>query len=257
MDTKFPTYPDLAGKVAVVTGGSRGIGAATCRLLANSGVKVGVNGRDTAAIEKVVSEIRAEGGQALALPADCTDAAALEGIRQQLEQVFGPADILAAFAGGGGNPVPTTQLTEERWRFVLDTNLTATFLTVKTFLPGMIERQRGSIITMSSSAGRLAGEASIAYATAKAAIVMFSGHLAKEVGKHGIRVNCLAPSAILTERTSQQIPQNVQQQMLTQFPLGRLGVPEDVALTTLFLASDSSSWLTGLTLDIAGGRIIV
>jgi 3-oxoacyl-[acyl-carrier protein] reductase len=259
MSENFPIYPDLAGKVAVVTGGSRGIGAETCRMLANSGVKVGVNGRDEAAIETLVSEIQRQGGLAIGLKADCTDASALARVKQQVEQELGPVDILAAFAGGSAErgPIPIEQLTEEQWRFALDTNLTATFLTVKTFLPGMIDRKRGSIITMGSSAGRLAGSAPIAYAAAKAGIIMFSGYVAKDVGKYGIRVNCLAPSSILTERTRQVIPENVQQQMISQFPLARLGTPADVALATLFLASDSSSWLTGLTLDVAGGRIIV
>src|SRR5690242_15830323 len=105
MSVNIPVYPDLAGKVALVTGGSRGIGAETCRLLAQSGVKVGVNGRDRDAIEKVVGEIREQGGLAVGLEADCTDSAALERIRQQLKQEFGPVDILAAFAGGQGDPV--------------------------------------------------------------------------------------------------------------------------------------------------------
>ncbi len=139
----------------------------------------------------------------------------------------------------------------------IDANLTATFLTVKSFLPGMIERQRGSIVTMASTAGRLPGGASAVYAAAKAGVVMFSRHIANEVGKYGIRVNCVAPSSILTERTRRQIPEAQQQQMKAMFPLGRLGIPEDVALATLFLASDSSSWLTGLTLDITGGRIMI
>ncbi len=86
---------------------------------------------------------------------------------------------------------------------------------------------------------------------------MFSRHIANEVGKYGIRVNCVAPSSILTERTRRQIPEAQQQQMKAMFPLGRLGIPEDVALATLFLASDSSSWLTGLTLDVAGGRVMI
>src|SRR5690349_6346771 len=115
MSENIPVYPDLAGKVALVTGGSRGIGASTCRLLAQSGVKVGVNGRDRAAIEKVVSEIREQGGQAIGLEADCTDVTALEQIRQQLKQEFGPVDIMAAFAGGQGDPVPTVQTSEEKW----------------------------------------------------------------------------------------------------------------------------------------------
>jgi 3-oxoacyl-[acyl-carrier protein] reductase len=253
----MPNYPDLHGKVAVVTGGSRGIGATTCRLLAATGAKVAVNGRDAAAIDTVVNDIRASGGQAIGLAADCTDATALDQMRQQIEQKLGAVDIVIACAGGHGEPTPTAQITEEQWRFVIDANLTATFLTVKTFLPGMIERHRGSIVTMASTAGRMPGGASAVYAAAKAGVVMFSRHVANEVGKYGVRVNCIAPSSILTERTRRQIPEAQQQQMKAMFPLGRLGTPEDVALATLFLASDSSSWLTGLTLDVSGGRIMI
>ena len=253
-----PTYPDLAGKVAVVTGGSGGIGGATCRLLAANSVKVVVNGRDEAAIAAVVSGIQSDGGQAIGVAADSTDLAAIERMRQRTEQEFGTVDILVVFAGGGRSmPGPTEQVTEEDWRSTIDHNLTATFLVVKSFLPGMIERRRGSIITMASTAGRVPTSAPVAYAAAKAGIIMFSRHLANEVGKHGIRVNCVSPSTVLTERTQRFMSEERQQQMTALHPLGRLGTPEDVALTTLFLASDSTSWLTGVTLDVAGGNIML
>lgn len=251
-----PTYPDLAGKVAVVTGGSRGIGAATSRLLATNGAKIVVNGRDEAAIEAVVGDIRSVGGQAIGIAADATDFGAIERMRQQMERDLGPVDILVAFAGGQGQPKPTEQVTEKEWRFVIDTNLTATFLTVRSFLPGMIERRRGAIVTMSSTAGRLPGGSSAAYAAAKAGIVMFSRHLAQEVAHKNIRVNCVAPGAILTDRLS-QAPEHVRQQVAALHPLGRLGMPDDVALATLFLVSASASWLTGVTLDISGGRVML
>ncbi len=122
---------------------------------------------------------------------------------------------------------------------------------------GMIERGRGSIVTMASSAGRLPSQASAAYAAAKAGVVMFSRHVANEVGQHGVRVNCLAPSSVLTERVERLMPEETQRQVAAMHPLGRMGTPEDVALATLFLASESSSWITGVTLDVAGGRIMV
>jgi len=250
-------YSDLSGKVCVVTGGSRGIGAATCLHLASNGVKVVVNGRDLAAIESVVSSIRAQGGQAVGVAADCTDPVAVEHLRRRSEDEFGSVDILAAFAGGSGEPIPVEQITVEKWRAVVDTNLTATFLTVKEFLPGMIERKRGVILTMASSAGRLPSGASAPYAAAKAGIVMFSKHVAQEVGRHGVRVNCIAPSAILTDRIKKLMPEEAQQKLATSFPLGRIGRPDDVAMAALFLSSDSSAWLTGTTLDVAGGRIML
>jgi 3-oxoacyl-[acyl-carrier protein] reductase len=253
----YPTYVDLADKVAVVTGGSRGIGAATCRLLAENGAKVAVGGRDEAAINSVVQEIRGGGGEAIGVAADLTDFAAVERMRRRIEVELGPVEVLAAFAGGQGYPTPTEQMAEEQWRSVIDSDLTATFLTVRTFLPGMIERGRGSIVTMASSAGRLPSQASAAYAAAKAGVVMFSRHLANEVGQHGVRVNCLAPSSVLTERVKRLMPEETQRQVAAMHPLGRMGTPEDVALATLFLASESSSWITGVTLDVAGGRTMV
>jgi 3-oxoacyl-[acyl-carrier protein] reductase len=253
----YPTYPDLANKVAVVTGGSRSIGAATCRLLAENGAKVTVNGRDEAAISSVVEEIRGSGGEAIGVAADVTDLAAVERMRRRVQEELGPVDVLAAVAGGQGYPTPTEQMAEEQWRSVIDANLTATFLTVRSFLPSMIERGRGSIVTMASSAGRLPSQASAAYAAAKAGVVMFSRHVANEVGQHGVRVNCLAPSSVLTERVGRLMPEETQREVAAMHPLGRMGTPEDVALATLFLAAESSSWITGVTLDVAGGRIIV
>jgi 3-oxoacyl-[acyl-carrier protein] reductase len=253
-----PTYPDLAGKVAVVTGGSGGIGAATCRLLAANGAKVAVNGRDEAKITTVVDGIRSDGGRAIGVAADVTDFGAIERMRRRVEEELGPVDVLAAFAASGGPPPgPTAQITEEEWRSAIDGNLTSAFLTLKSFLPGMIERGRGSIVTMASSAGRVLTPAPTAYAAAKAGVVMLSRQVAGEVGEHGVRVNCLAPDSILTERIRRYMSEDQQVQWAAAFPLGRMGTPEDVGLATLFLASDSSSWLTGVTLDLAGGKIML
>lgn len=254
--SKHPSYPDLKDKVAFVTGGSRGIGAATCRMLADNGVRVAVNGRDTAAIEDVVRAIRAAGGEAIAAPADCTNGEALARVRDAVHRELGEVDIVAAFAGGGGDPVPFLHLSEEKWRSVVDANLTATFLTIHTFAPAMVERRRGAIVTMSSSTGRLPGLASPPYAAAKAGIVMLTGHLARELGPMGVRVNCVAPSAIMNDRLA-KVPAEKLREITAGFPLGRLGVPEDIALATLYLVSESSSWVTGVTLDVSGGRIIV
>ena len=252
----LPTYPDLAGKVAFVTGGSSGIGATTCRLLAANGVRVGVSGRNEAAIDGVVRAIREAEGDALASPADCTKADALARACELVARELGPVDILVAFAGSGGEPTPLLQMTEEKWRTVVEDNLTATFLTIKAFAPAMIERRRGTIVTMASSAGRLPGFASPPYAASKAGIVMLTGHLARELAPQGVRVNCVAPSAIMNERLAKAPPEKLRE-IVAGFPLGRIGTSEDVALATLYLASESASWVTGVTLDVSGGRIIV
>ena len=254
--SKVPAYPDLVGKVAVVTGGSGGIGAATSRLLAANGVKVAVNGRDEAKIGAVVDAVRSVGGEALAVAADCTNLAAVERMREQTERVLGPVGIVAAFAGGGrARPGPLAQTTEEEWHSTVDANLTATFLTLKSFLPGMIERGGGSIVTMASSAARFPTGAPAPYAAAKAGVILLSSQVADEVGNHNVRVNCLAPHTVLVERTRRFMSEEHQRRIAAEIPLGRLGTPEDVALATLFLASESSSWITGVTLDVAGGKV--
>jgi 3-oxoacyl-[acyl-carrier protein] reductase len=255
---KVPIYPDLAGKVAVVTGGSGGIGMATCRLLAANGTKVAVNGRDQARLEEVVDRICAGGGQAIGVTADCTDLAAVEQLRQQVEQQLGPADVLAAFVGGGqARPGPVADVPEQDWHSTVDGTLTATFLTLKSFLPGMIERGRGAILTMASSAARLPGLGAPApYVAAKAGVMMLTRQVASEVGRQGVRVNCLAPHTILTEQIRQVAPEEWRQKMAAAVPLGRLGTPEDVAQAAVFLASDSAAWLTGVTLDVAGGYVM-
>lgn len=247
----------IAGRVAMVTGGSRGIGAATAARLAASGAAVGVGGRDGAAIDHVVAAIRADGGRAVGVPADTTDAGALAAAFAALTHEFGPVDLLAAFAGGNGRPRPTEQVEPDEWRRVIEGDLTGTFLTIRAALPAMLEQGRGAIVTMSSAAGRLPSQAAAAYAAAKAGVVMLSKHLAAELGPRGIRVNCLAPSAVLNEKMAANMTAEQREQLAGAFPLGRLGRPDDVAAAAVFLLSDQASWLTGVTLDVSGGRIIV
>jgi 3-oxoacyl-[acyl-carrier protein] reductase len=251
-------YSDLANKVAVVTGGSRGIGAATARALAANGAKVAVNGRDATAIDGVVTEIQRKGGRAIGIAADCTDFSAVEHARQTVEDELGPVDVLLAFAGGGViKPGPVEKVTEKEWQSVMEGNLTATFLTVKSFLPGLMERQRGSIVTMASTAGRLPSSAPSPYSAAKAGIIMFSRNLAADVAKYGVRVNCISPAAVLTERTRLHMSEKQQNEVSALHPLGRMGAPEDIASAAIFLVSESSSWITGVTLDVAGGRVMI
>ena len=250
-------YPDLARKVAVVTGGSKGLGAGTCRYLAANGMKVAAVGRDEVALKKVVEGIRATGGTAIGVVTDCTDADALAGLRDRVERELDEVDVLAVFAGGDGLPRPTVDLTPQRWREVIENDLTSAFLTIHTFLPAMVERRRGSIITMSSSAGRQPSRANAAYAAAKGGVGMLTRHLANEVAGYGVRVNCLAPSAVRNERMASAMTPEQVDQLGASFPLRRIGTPDDVAAATAFLASQESSWITGATLDISGGKVIL
>jgi 3-oxoacyl-[acyl-carrier protein] reductase len=251
------TYPDLAGKVAVVTGGSRGIGAATAAALAASGVAVAVVGRDQQALAAVTSSIESDGGRAVQVAADCTIASDVDRLVSTVAEHLGPVDIVAAFAGGNGMPVPTDQETPEHWREVLDADLTSMFVTVRAFLPQLIERRRGVIVTMSSAAARQAAQSSAAYAAAKAGVIAFTRHVAGEFAGRGIRANCVAPSAVENDRMRTWMTAEQRENLGRSFPLGRLGQPFDVAAAALFLASDASSWITGATLDIAGGKIML
>ena len=259
-------YPELRGRVVLITGGSRGIGAGTARAFAAEGARVAVVGRDRTALDEVAA---ATGG--IGITADVTRLDDIESARARTETELGPVDVLCVFAGGGvARPGPTAEMSEEAWRSVIDGNLTATFLTLKVFLPGMQERRAGSVITMSSSAGRLPSNlragapdlgnpwgAPVAYDAAKAGVQALTRHVAAEVAPDGVRVNCVAPAAIRTERTERFMSPEVILQMAAIHPLGRIGEVSDVADATLFFASGRSSWLTGLTLDVAGGRTML
>lgn len=251
------SYPDLASKVAVVTGGSRGIGAATARALAANGAAVAVVGRDRSALAEVTSIIHSAGGRAIAVAADCTDEADLASLHRRVADDLGPADILVAFAGGEGMPVPSGSEQAEHWRRVVDADLTSTFLTISTFLPDLTSPRTGVVITMSSAAARQAARSSAAYAAAKAGVVALTRHLAGELAPEGLRINCVAPSAIENDRMRAAMPPARITELGASFPLGRIGQPADVAAATLFLASQASSWITGATLDISGGKVML
>ena len=249
----------LDGKIALVTGSSRGIGAAIARLFAQHGARVAVHGRDETAIAAVHAEIERAGGKAIQVVADITKFSEIETLRRQIEQEFGPIDILVANAGGSFTmPGPLEQTSEEGWHASVNGNLTATFLTLKSILPGMKERKTGNIITISSSAGRRPHpQAPIPYSAAKAGIQILTQDVAAQVGPYGIRANCIAPETILTERNEERIPTAVQQTLVDTHPIRRLGTPEDVARAALFLASEESVWITGIVLDVAGGAVML
>ncbi|NUP13017.1 MAG: SDR family oxidoreductase [Polyangiaceae bacterium] len=249
----------LENRVAVVTGSSRGIGAAIVKAFASEGAAVAVHGRDEAAISAVRKEIASAGGRAIAVGADVTKLSEVDDMRARVEAELGPVDIVVANAGGNYGPVgPVEETTEENWRACVEGNLTATFFTIKSFLPGMKERRRGDIITISSAAARRPHARSpVAYAAAKAGLELLTQDAAAQAGPFGIRVNCIAPETILTARNQARIPEATKAELVEAHPLKRLGTPEDVARAAVFLASEDAGWITGVILDIAGGAVMV
>ncbi len=218
-----------------------------------------VHGRDHTALAAVQAEIERAGGTTMHVVADITKFADIEAVRRLIEQELGPIDILVANAGGSFTlPGPLEQTNEEGWHASLDANLTATFLTIKSILPGMKERKTGNIITIfSASCRRPHPRSPIPYAAAKAGIQILTQDVAAQVGPYGIRANCIAPETILTERNKQRIPEAQQQALVDTHPIRRLGTPEDVAWAALFLASEEAAWITGIVLDVAGGAVMV
>jgi 3-oxoacyl-[acyl-carrier protein] reductase len=247
---------DFAGRVALVTGASRGIGAGIARRLARRGARVVLTGRDGAALSAVGETIRQTGGDVAAITADLTDPASVEALQSAAAAAFGAPQLVVACAGGGGQLKPLCDETLETWRATIDRNLTTAFLTLRAFLPAMYAQGAGAVVLMSSSAGRQLSGASAPYSAAKAGLQALMRQAASEAAPHGVRVNAIAPSAIVTERLAAQ-PASVRAQIAAGFPLGRLGEVDDVAAATLFLLSDAAGWITGVTLDVAGGRVMV
>ena len=248
----------LEGRVALITGSSRGIGAAIAAEFARQGAAVAVHGRDADAVNAVVTAIGGGGGETRGVTGDVTSFPQIEVMRRQVEDGLGPVDILVANAGASlAPPAPLEDIPEAAWRATVDANLLGTFLTLKSFLPGMKHRGRGTIITMASSAGRRPdARAPVPYGAAKAAIIMLTQDVAAQAGPHGIRANCIAPETILTARNRERIPAAQQAAMAGSHPLKRLGTPDDVAAAAVFLASDASAWITGTVLDVTGGAVM-
>jgi 3-oxoacyl-[acyl-carrier protein] reductase len=249
----------LEGRVALVTGSSRGIGAAIALLFAAEGAIVAVHGRDKAAVEGVRARIEATGARAIGVVADVTDFDQIEAMRKEIEKAAGQVDLLVANVGANlSAPGPLEEIPIEAWKATLEANLTATFLTLRSFLPGMKRLGRGDIVTIASTAGRRPSARSpIPYSVAKAGIQLLTQDVALQAGPFGIRANCIAPETILTEDNRSRIPPDVQTRLAEGHALRRLGTPEDVARAALFLACrEDSGWMTGVVIDLHGGAQI-
>jgi 3-oxoacyl-[acyl-carrier protein] reductase len=231
-------HQPLAGKVALVTGTTQGLGAAIATALARHGATVHGIDKDTV---------------------DVTDSSAVNDFVASI----GGADILVNSAGGVRGQVgrPIEEVTDEQWRDVVESNLTGAFICVRAVVPSMKERGWGRIVTISSGAGRSVSLTGIqAYASAKAAQIGFTRQMAHELGPHGITVNCIAPGFVLSNPTSiaqwESYGEEGQAQLLSRIPTRRLGAAEDIAHGVSFFASPDSSWISGQTLSIDGGHAL-
>jgi 3-oxoacyl-[acyl-carrier protein] reductase len=249
---------DLAEKVALVTGASSGIGAATAAVLGGYGarVAVGYHGNREGA-EGTVRQITDSGGRAVAIPADLRHVENIQRLVQQTEAALGPIDILVNNAGSLVKRFPIRELTEAGWDDVLTLNLKSAVFCSQAVAPGMIARRAGAIVNVGSVAGHNGGGPGAGpYAAAKAGLVAMTKSLAKELAPHGVRVNAVAPGVIDTPFHEEFSTPEMMRNFINMIPLGRIGTPLECAKAIAFLASDAASFIVGETLEVNGGQMM-
>jgi len=243
---------ELEGRVALVTGGSRGIGAAVCAELGAAGAEVVVNYAAAAGrAEQVCAQIRGAGGTAHAISGDVSTPDGAAGLVAQVESEVGPVAVLVCNAGITRDNL-IMKLSDDDWRSVIDTNLGGAFYTCRAAARPMLKRRAGAIVMISSVVGVHGNAGQTNYAASKAGMIGLTKSLAKELGSRGIRVNAIAPGYISTALTD-ALPQEARDAILAQTPLARLGDPGDVARAVRFLVSDAAAFVTGDVLAVDGG----
>jgi 3-oxoacyl-[acyl-carrier protein] reductase len=249
--SQVATTIDLTGKTAFVTGSTRGIGLAIARALHQAGAKVAVVGRNAERARSVATGL---GNRAAGLACDVAVGEQVTTAITAAEATLGPVDILVNNAGLTRDNI-LLRLTDEDWDAVLEANLKGAFHTTRAVLKGMMKRRAGRIINITSVVGLTGNKGQANYAASKAGLIGFSKSVAKEYASRNILVNCVAPGFIETDMTA-SLPDEARASLLEQIALGRLGRPEDVAGTVLFLASDLAAYITGQVLVVDGGMVI-
>jgi 3-oxoacyl-[acyl-carrier protein] reductase len=242
---------DLTGKVALVTGGTRGIGRAIAQSLREAGARVAITGRDAGRARAAAAEL----GEGVAgFGCELADPAQVEAAVAAAEAALGPIDILVNNAGLTRDQI-VLRMSETDWDTVLDANLKGAFLTIRAVLKGMMKRKSGRIINVTSIVGLTGNKGQANYAASKAGLVGLTKSVAKEYASRNILVNCVAPGFVETAMTG-ALPVEARSTLLQQIALGRLGRPEDIAGAVLFLASDLAGYITGQVLVVDGGLVI-
>jgi len=256
----------LAARIAVVTGGGSGIGAAICRALAAEGARVAVTDLRQEAAEQVADEIRVAGGQAAAWALDVADRPTVERAADEIAGRLGPVDIWVNNAGIS-RIVPFLECSDDLWDLLLKVNLKGTFIGCQVALRQMLPRRCGVILNMSSQSGKAGNSQYAAYCASKFGIIGLTQSLALEFAREGIRVNALCPGVVFTALWDEQHvndygrkralqPEEVRAYLESRVPMGRLCTPEDVAQTAVFLASDDAGYITGQAINISGGNVM-
>ena len=246
---------DLSGKVALVTGGSRGIGRAVAIRLAQGGAKIAFSYHSNhEAAQNVLGELKGGGAHAMAVAGDVGSAPDVERLVNATLEAFGRIDILVNNAGITRDTL-LMRMSEEDWDAVLDTNLKSTFLMTKAVVRGMLRQRSGRIVNITSVSGILGNAGQANYAASKAGMIGFTRSIAREVASRGITVNAVAPGFIETDIWA-TVSESARAAILNMAPLGTIGKPEDVAEAVAFLASDAARYVTGQTLNVDGGLMM-
>jgi NAD(P)-dependent dehydrogenase (short-subunit alcohol dehydrogenase family) len=252
-------YLDLTGKTALITGGSSGIGAATAAVFAELGARVAITYHlNKAGADKVVEEIGRTGAEVVSIHADVRLTADITSLFKRVTDELGPLDILVNNAGSLVERQKLMAISEDRWDEIMNLNLKSAMLCSQSVAPSMMERKTGNIVNIASIAGRNGGgPGAMAYATAKGALIVFTKGLARELAPHGIRVNGVAPGVIDTPFHEVFSTPEMIKNFVAGIPMGRVGTSMECAQAIAFLASGAASYVTGETMEVNGGQLML